>query len=43
MYNPHLVAMLTGIITNAGIGERSGDAPFESNSRRTAVAIDAAR
>jgi hypothetical protein len=33
--------MLTGIVTNEGIGERCGDAPFESNLKRFVVAIDA--
>jgi hypothetical protein len=43
MYNPHPVAMLTGIVTSEGIGERCGDAPFESSGKRFAVAIDAPR
>ena len=43
MYNPHPVAVLTGIATSEGIGERCGDVPFESNSKRFAVAIDALR
>jgi hypothetical protein len=43
MYNPHPVAMLTGIVTSEGIGERCGNAPFESNGKRFVVAIDAPR
>jgi hypothetical protein len=43
MYNPHPVAVLTGIVTSERIGERCGDAPFESGGKRFAVAIDASR
>jgi hypothetical protein len=43
MYNPHPVAVLTGIVTSERIGERCGDALLESSSKRFAVAIDASR
>jgi hypothetical protein len=43
MYNPHPVAVLTGIVTSERIGGWCGDAPLESGGKRFAVAIDASR